>query len=75
MKKVIRCDCNQAGLVIINANTPGGAWLDEIYCVTPDALHARVSRYDYVQRPNGKVLKGSEYTLRMAVNDYEKHAQ
>ncbi len=70
MKKV-RADINQAGTIIINASTPGGAWLAEYEFTNAEAMQKKASKVDWVERPNGKVIKGKNYSLRMAKNDWK----
>lgn len=41
---------------------------------SPLALHQTASGYDYIIR-NGKKMKGSDYTLNMAENDFSTYAR
>jgi hypothetical protein len=67
-----RVDVNQAGTIIVGANTPGGGWLKEYYFDNASAMHSKCASHDWVERPGGKIVKGSEYTERMARNDFNK---
>jgi hypothetical protein len=71
MKNEIRCDVNQAGTIIIKATTPGGGWLKEYSFSTAENMHTIAKGHDWVQRPNGKTIKGADYTLKMAQNDFK----
>lgn len=48
--------------------TDGG--LENYSFTTAERLHKVASTYDHVDRGNGKIEPGSEYTLRKARNDF-----
>jgi len=41
---------------------------------SPEALAAKASSYDWVQRPNGEKVKGRDYTIRKAKFDWSASA-
>jgi hypothetical protein len=71
----VRADVNQAGSIIINASTPGGGWLKEYAFTSAESMHSKAKGHDWVTRPNGKTIKGADYTLKMAKNDFSKVAK
>jgi len=39
---------------------------------SPESMQQKALNYTTVIRPGGKKIKGSEYSLRMAINDWSK---
>ncbi len=78
--KSITASCKVAGTLIIpNDYTMQGDFsvsgnLADYEFKSAEKLYARASQYDKVER-NGKVIKGSAYTLKMAQNDFNKFAK
>ena len=63
---------NTTGTLEIIKNSEGRSeGIYETYqFTTPEKMHAVALGFRWVLRPNGKYLRGSEYTLRMAKNDW-----
>jgi hypothetical protein len=71
----MRADVNQAGTIVLNASTPGGGWLKEYLFDSPESLYNKCKGHDWVERPDKKIVKGSNYSLQMARNDFKKFAK
>lgn len=63
---------NTTGTIEVIKNQEGRSYgIYETYqFTTPEKMHAVAIAFKWVIRPNGKNIKASEYTLRMARNDW-----
>jgi len=84
MAQTIEARCKTAGTIRIEGertacgdsrgNCDCGAH-DHYHVASAEKLHEIASRYSWVERPQGKTLRGSAYTRRMAGNDFNGYAQ